>query len=190
MGMHSQSIIANRGVRVAGFSAVQHADLLELFVDRGNNSWPKFAKRLQGLGYLLAVETRMTRVKLLLSVDLETVQRMLSGRKGKTKMPRYVLFAFAVPITVLLAFLPLGNSAKIATPVQVVKTEIRPCSQVAITNWIEGEGEGESEVLKVLTTAVLGGVTVGTLECKGSRYSYTLGSEEPKRVLKLQKLDS
>jgi hypothetical protein len=188
MGNHSQADMRIRGVRISGYLAVQYLDVLELNVSAGNNSWPKFANRLNGLGYLVGIETRMKRVKLIVSEDLETVRRLLDGRARKLKLPNFVMAGIGVPILVVLGFMPLGHMAKAPQPVTVSQKVIEPCSAQAISSWIEGSGE--SGVIKALSTSVLGGVTVGTLDCNGSRYSYTLGSEEPKRVLKLQKLDS
>jgi hypothetical protein len=130
----------------------------------------------------------MKRVKLIVSEDLETVQRLLAGRATKSKLSKVFLAGIGVPIVALLSFVPLGSGASVTHPEKVSKNVIEPCSAQSISGWIEGSGE--SGVIKALSTSVLGGVTVGTLDCNGSRYSYTLGSEEPKRVLKLQKLDS
>jgi hypothetical protein len=130
----------------------------------------------------------MNRVNLIVSEDLETVQRLLAGRASNSKLPKFALAGIGIPILAVLCVVPLGNVAKVSHPVKVSKKVIDTCSPDAISSWIEGAGE--SGYIKALSTSVLGGVTVGTLECKGSRYSYTLGSEEPKRVLKLQKLDS
>ena len=188
MGNHAQAKFGNRAVRLSGYQAVQHFETLELTVSAGNNSWPKFASRLQGLGLLIGIETRMKRVKLIVSEDLETVQRLLAGRASKAKLPKFVMAGVGVPVVAVLGFMPLAHEANAPRPVTISQKVIEPCSAQAISSWIQGAGE--SDEIKVLSTSVLGGVTVGTIECKGSRYSYTLGSEEPKRVLKLQKLDS
>ena len=188
MGNHLQTDTRDRGVRISGYLAVQLLDALELSVSVGNNSWPKFANRLQGLGLLIGIETRMKRVKLIVSEDLETVQRLLAGRASKAKLPKFVMAGIGIPVLAVLGFMPLAHEANAPRPVTISQKVIEPCSAHAISSWIQGAGE--SDEIKVLSTSVLGGVTVGTIECKGSRYSYTLGSEEPKRVLKLQKLDS
>jgi hypothetical protein len=188
MGNHSQTDMRIRGVRISGYLAVQHFEVLELTVLAGNNSWPKFANRLQSLGFLVGIDTRMKRIKLIVSEDFETVRRLLDGRASKSKLPKVFLAGIGVPIVALLSLVPLGSGASVSHPEKVSKKVIYPCSPNIISSWIEGSVE--SGVIKALSTSVLGGVTVGTLDCNGSRYSYTLGSEEPKRVLKLQKLDS
>ena len=188
MGNHSKTENSNRGVRISGYLAVQHLEALELTVSAGNNSWPKFANRLQSLGCLIGIEIRMKRIKFFVSEDLETVQRLLAGRASKAKLPKFVMAGVGVPVVAVLGFMPLAHEANAPRPVTISQKVIEPCSAHAISSWIQGAGE--SDEIKVLSTSVLGGVTVGTIECKGSRYSYTLGSEEPKRVLKLQKLNS
>ena len=188
MGNHSKTEISNHGVRISGYLAVQHLEALELTVSAGNNSWPKFANRLQSLGFLIGIEIRMKRIKFFVSEDLETVQRLLAGRTRKAKLPKFLLAGIGIPILAVFCAVPLGNISNVSQPMKVSKRVIEPCSPDAISSWIEGAGE--SGHISAISASVLGGVTVGTLECKGSRYSYTLGSEEPKRVLKLQKLNS
>lgn len=180
--------VESRSIRISGYRALQHLDALELVANRSNSSWPKFAKRLQVLGFLNGIETTGDRTSLFVSLDVETVQGILAGRARRKKIPIWMGFGAAIPVFMVLAFVPLGSKAPVEHRSTVSKHVSNPCALAAISEWIQGAGEQVE--IKALSTSLMGGIEVGTLECKGSRYSYTLGSEEPKRVLKLQKLDS
>jgi hypothetical protein len=188
MGNHSKSITVNAFARVAGYRVLQHVDGLELIANRKNNSWPKFANRLRSLGFLSGIQTQSKQTRLFVSVDFETIQGLLASHARKSRVSRSVIAGVAVPVAAILCFVPLGGKSVVQKPPKSLHKTAEPCSLEVIRKWIEGSDE--SNEIKALSTSVLGGVTVGTLECEDGRYSYTLGSEEPKRVLKLQKLDS
>ncbi len=188
MGNHSRSKVEERSIRISGYRAIQHLESLELVANRFNSSWPKLANRLQSLGFLRGIQVLSNRTSLFVSLDVETVQGIIAGRARRKKVPKWIGFGAAIPVLAALAFVPLGSSAPIQHHANAHKHDLDPCALDSISEWIQGAGE--SAEIKSLSASLLGGITVGTLECNGSRYSYTLGSEEPKRVLKLQKLDA
>ena len=188
MGNHTKQLRKNNGQRFRGYRVVQQLDFAEVIPNWGNSTWPKVANRFQSLGVLLRIDVNSKRPSLQVSIDSDSVRAMLSGRRRSRKAPKVAVLGLALPALLLLSAIQLGTKHPVQEKLIVVKTVINPCSPEIIGRWLQGAGE--SSEITPMGASVLGGVTVGTLKCNGSRYSYTLGSEEPKRVLKLQKLDS
>lgn len=188
MGIHSQQTEKAKGIRLAGYKINQQLDHVELIPSPWNKTWPKLASRFQSLGVLKGVLTQARGAKMIVALEPDAIVAMISKRHRKRQLPKIFAFGMLVPVLVLASLIPLKKGSTERIPAQVVKSVSQPCSLDIIGRWLQGAGE--SDYVKMLGTSVLGGVTAGTLECKGTRYSYTLGSEEPKRVLKLQKLDS
>lgn len=188
MGNHAKNQTKPDRTRLKGYRVIQQLEGLELVPNPWNGSWLKFASRLQSLGALEYVDASSRTPKLYVSLDADVVKSMLSGRRIARRLPRVAAYGLILPVLLVLGVMPLGPKPSVQNDVVIPKTKINPCSPEVISQWLQGAGE--SQEITPLGTSVLGGVTVGTLECKGSRYSYTLGSEEPKRVLKLQKLNS
>ena len=149
--------------------------------------WPVTASRLDKAGLLKSIQVCGNEVQLNSAADEEQVKQLLAGHRKSRKPKLRYLFVPLVPILVIASLLPLGHSMKgAAEHLSGVKQE---CSDEVISKWLEG-GIQNVKQLSLISTTVLGGVTSGTLQCKDSRYSYTLGSKEPKRVLNLKRLDS
>lgn len=188
MGIHSKQVGKTGAIRVAGYKIFQHFDHVELMPSYWNKNWPKLASRFESLGALRGLETGAQGTKMIVDLDVRVIEGMISGRRLKRRFPRLIGFGLLVPVLVFASLLPLKNGIPERRPDKAALSANQSCSLDAVGRWLRGLGE--SEDIKMLGTSVLGGVTAGTLECKGTRYSYTLGSEEPKRVMKLQKLDS
>lgn len=188
MGNHAKNQTKPDRTRLKGYRVIQQLEGLELVPNPWNGSWLKFASRLQSLGALEHVDASSRTPKLFVSVDASVIKSMLSGRRIARRFPKVAAFGLTLPVLLVLGVMPLGSKPSVQSDVVTSKIKINSCSPETIGKWLQGSGE--SQEIMPLGTSVLGGVTVGTLECKGSRYSYTLGSEEPKRVLKLQKLNS
>lgn len=188
MGMHANQVRKSDIVRMAGYKLTKQLDHVDLVPSKWNKSWPKLARRFQSLGALKGFETGTQGATMKIALELDVIQNMISGRGRKRRFPKALAIGLVVPLLVVASLIPIqkGDTERIALKVATRQTQ--PCSLEAIGRWLQGVGK--SEEIEIRGTSVLGGVTAGTLECKGSRYSYTLGSEEPKRVLKLQKLDS
>lgn len=188
MGNHTKLFTKNNGQRVRGYRVIQQLDFAEVIPNWGNSTWLKVANRFQSLGVLLNIDVNSKRPSLQVSIDSDAVRAMLSGRSRSRKAPKVAVLGLVLPALLLLSTIPLRTMHPTQKEIVVVKSVINPCSPETIGRWLQGAGE--SSAITPMGASVLGGVTVGTLKCNGSRYSYTLGSEEPKRVLKLQKLDS
>ena len=188
MGIHSIQVRKVDVIRLAGYKMTQLYEHVELVPRRWNKAWPKLADRFQSLGALKSLETGVQGIKIFVSLDLAVVEAMITGRRRPRRFPKVIAFGILVPVLILASLIPIKSGVVERIPEKVTTSSSQPCSLDAIGRWLQGTGETED--IKIQGTSVLGGVTVGTLDCKESRYSYTLGSEEPKRVIKLQKLDS
>lgn len=67
-------------------------------------------------------------------------------------------------------------------------TEAGLCAVAKIKGWLEAEVS--NPVLILVHEVQVGGVRAGTLTCNGIAYSYAIELSEPRRLLKLEKLDS
>lgn len=175
-----QRLRTNRlGVHLTSFG--DHAEITFGFLAGG---WLKSVKRLEALGYEAAVSLTGRTAKVKTNATIKTIQEVLKGYRSK----KMLLVWFLAPISALglLAFKPVYHVTKKAThkAVQVIDF----CSTQSLESWlISGSGDTTAELLE---SSSMGGVTAGLLECNGKRYSYTLELKEPKRVLKLERLDS
>lgn len=188
MGIHLNQVRKADVIRKNGFKMTQHLDYVEVVPSRWNKAWPKLASRFQSLGALKGFETGARGTKMTVGLELDVIEAMIAGRRRKSRFPKALSFSLLVPVLVVASLIPMKKGEVERIPVKVSRSQTGPCSLDAIGRWLQDAGETED--IQIQGTSILGGVTVGTLVCKGSRYSYTLGSEEPKRVLKLQKLDS
>ena len=188
MGNHSKHFTKNMGQKIQGYRIIQHSDFVEIIPNRWNQSWTRLAHRLQTLGVLLSLRESPHKPTLLVSIDGDEVLAILSGRRIKRRIPNVAAFGLALPALLMLGTIPLGSKPMVTSAVVPARSEVNKCAPETITKWLEGSGESLN--VTPLSTSFLGGVTVGTLECQGSRYSYTLRSEDPKRVLRLQRLNT
>ena len=189
MGIHSNQVRKVDVIRMNGFKLTLHQDHVEVMPSHLNKAWPKLAGRFQMLGVLKGFETGAQGTKMIVGLELGVIETMISGqRRRKGRFRKALGISLIIPVLVVASLIPMKSGAVERIPVKVSTRQSEPCSLDAIGRWLQGAGE--SEDIKIQGSSVIGGVTAGTLDCNGSRYSYTLGSEEPKRVLKLQKLDS
>lgn len=188
MGSHVIQVPNDKATRIHGYKMHQRMKHLEVVPSRWNKSWPKLANRFQTIGVLKGLEISTKGTVMIVALELDAVAALIAGRRRKSNLRKVIGFSMLTPVLVIASFIPLKNGGVEQIPLKVATRPSEPCSLEALGRWLQGAGE--SEDIKIQGTSILGGVTVGTLDCKGSRYSYTLGSEEPKRVLKLQKLDS
>ena len=150
--------------------------------------WPQLANKLDSLGWLESISITNGEVLIDSVADPNLISQVIAGHRTKSKIHKPMVLSIAVVVLIVLSLIPLGKSPKVV-PKQVASAKLSPCSDSLIEQWLEGHLIKGSPI-KALDTSILGGVTAGIVECKGARYSYTLGSKEPKRVLNLRKLDS
>ena len=170
-----------RGVRIQS-----QADRSVLRFGSFSKSWPLIAKRFVSLGFDATPKLNGARVELLTNASFDEAVDVVSGRGRPSRPKRFLLASVALGILSPLALVSLvpGSQA------QTVKTQpkIDQCSAQNISLALQSDTvETNVDMEKKY---VIGGVQVGTLTCKGARYSYALELNESKRVLKLEKLDS
>lgn len=149
--------------------------------------WPALAKKLDNQGVLAGIELKSGRVSLTTSADLPLLRALVQGHGRKSKFVPIVSGLALFVVIGATSFLTLVGNVKQG---KIVKpdTVVNPCDYSMLRKWLTGTAENNHVQLK--QSSILGGISSGVIECEGTRYSYTLGSEEPKRVLKLQELDS
>lgn len=150
--------------------------------------WPVVARRLDLMGQLRAIKYSSGRVVMVTNSDPEDIVSSLGGHRtpAKARISNWWL-PILIPVLGALCLVPLGSHK--APVINKRNGAVNPCSVTSIENWLTGNSNNPSKI-KMLDSSVLGGVTSGLLECDGVRYSYALGSKEPKRVLNFRKLDS
>lgn len=187
MGIHTNEIKGTKPVRFAGLRLFESDEFIGISFDHLGTPWPILARKLEGHGVLAGIEFQGGKITLRTSAQMPFLRALVQGHGKKPRLPKFLLAATAIPVVVIASMVPLGVESEKTTVVEKI-SPVNPCNVSQLTNWLEGKGDGAH--ISPLETSVLGGVTVGILECSGSRYSYTLGSGDTKRVLKLQKLDS
>jgi hypothetical protein len=174
-------------VKAKGLNAIATDGQVEITSKLIGFAWPILAKRLEIQGALNGILLRKGKVFLRAEEIGFHPSSLHRGHARKSKFKPFLLASLAIPVLVLAATTPLVSASEKSDrrPKQAVNT---PCAEDQLRNWLTTGNDGGE--IKTLETSLLGGVISGTFECLDARYSYTLGSEEPKRVLKLQKLDS
>lgn len=147
--------------------------------------WLKFVKRLNVLGFSTVVSMNGGYAKVITNAGVETVKVL--ARICRSKTPFLFLALIMVPLVALAVFHPeIKPVKKVSKKMEVIAVD--HCATKLISEWLE-TGVGDSSAT-LLESNSIGGVTSGLVECEGKRYSYTLELSEPKRVLKLDRLDS
>lgn len=187
MGNHVATFSNRTWTRFRTFRLMPNESRTKLRVGAIGVAWPVVAKRLEIQGHLGALEHDGNYVLMSsklnesdLKANLQRHRKVKPARKIWIIIPSLMLIA-------IISCIPLGEEkhAIEAHPAIQIRED---CDTSLIGSWLLGEGD--FSYLKLGKSSSLGGVVVGTLECKGERYSYTLGSRDPKRVLNLRKLDS
>lgn len=187
MGTRASHFEGTTKLKARGFRAKQSKGLVEIRSTLTGIAWPVLAKRLEIQGAFK--EVRFQNGKVFLSAEENGLHLSSLHRRHarNSKVKPFILAGLAIPILVVLTTTPLGSKVD-QSEISHQEAERNPCEDAQLRKWLT-TGNEEADI-KSLETSLLGGVISGTLECLESRYSYTLGSDEPKRVLKLQKLDS
>ena len=173
--------------KLRGFKMVTSLTRTSIQGRSGGAAWPIAAYRLDQVGYLHGLSLDKGAVAMESEADPELIATVLTGHRAKPRTRRVLLVIAIVPILIVFGVIPLGRSSVVSHRKQVAQTV--PCSAEQLTKWLEGGNTSDPKV-KLRGATILGGVTAGVIECGQSRYRYTLGSKEPKRVLNLVKLDS
>jgi hypothetical protein len=187
MGTRVRQSSSATKVKAKGLNARSTDGLVEISPTLTGFAWPILAKRLEIQGALKGVHFHKGRVFLRAEEDGLHLPSLHRRHARKSKLKPFVLASLAIPVVVLAATLPLGSRSDESNRNQK-QVVTNPCGEDQLRNWLTTGNDGGE--IKTLEASLLGGVISGTFECLDARYSYTLGSEEPKRVLKLQKLDS
>ena len=187
MGIHTNEIKQTKPVRFAGLRLFESDEFIGISFGDLGTPWPILARKLAGHGVLAGIEFQAGKITLRTSAQMPFLRALVQGHGKKSRVPKFLLAATAIPVVVSASMVPLGVKSEQTIAVEKI-SPVNPCDVSQLTKWLEGKGDGAH--ISPIETSVLGGVTVGILECSGSRYSYTLGSGDTKRVLKLQKLDS
>lgn len=182
----SQSSVTTK-LKAKGFNARATDGIVQISPALTGFAWPILAKRLEIQGALRGVHFLNGKVFLRAEENGLHLSSLHRGHARKSKFKPFLLASLAIPVLVLAATTPLGSRDD-QSPLVLKQAVTNPCEEALLRNWLTtGSEDGD---IKTIETSILGGVITGTFECLDTRYSYTLGSEEPKRVLKLQKLDS
>ena len=149
--------------------------------------WPVLAQKLDSQSKLEKLELSDGSVTMESNLPEDILRNLLLGHRRDRKWNSWWISAALVPVIGIFACVPLSEPRAQAKPVIVAKA-IDPCNLATIEDWLLGSrNSGEPQLGRSVS---LGGVTVGTVECRNAKYSYTLELKEPKRVLNLKKLDS
>ena len=187
MGNHSASTSKGTWTHCAGYLINAGDQFTVLRTRQLTQSWPVIAKKLDDQGRLENLRFSEGQVTLATRLSSHTLENLLKGHAKPKATKKALAIALMVAALGVFASIPLGQSQVTLKPKPIVKAS-DPCRISMLQDWLLGTKSIEEPRLG--KTSVLGGVTVGTIECNGSRYSYTLGSKEPKRVLNLKKLNS
>ncbi len=187
MGTRARKLSGTTKLKAKGLNAKETGGLVEISPTLTGFAWPILAKRLEIQGAFKGVHCKKGKVFLSAEDNGLLLSSLHRSHARKSKFKPVLLASLAMPVLVFATITPLGSKHDQSVLVQK-QVVANPCEEGQLRNWLTtGEEDGS---INALETSILGGVISGTFECLDTRYSYTLGSEEPKRVLKLQKLDS
>lgn len=150
-------------------------------------SWLTIAKRLTACGHTATATYLGSGIYLSTSASLEEVMTFLRGRKVRRSVSRKWLFLPGVAVVPMLLLMNLSVKPE-ATLMREPATEAILCNVDKIKGWLEAEASNPALIL--IHEVQVGGVKAGTLTCNSIAYSYSIELSEPRRVLKLEKLDS
>ena len=187
MGIHAVRSAKNKRVRLFGLVIEEVGDLHEVTFGKFAQAWPLLTRKLENQSLLDGIEMSKGKITLKTQADFPLIQSLMSGHVKKSKFTSIVLATASLLLIGMVSLIPLGSGPE-ARVVQKKITASKDCDYTNLSKWLEGVTENAEAQAE--ESSILGGVTVGIIECNGSRYSYTLGSEKPKRVLKLQELNS
>jgi len=148
-------------------------------------AWPSLAKGFRSRGFKVSPKIVGNRVQLHVNSSLEEAVAIAAGR-SKVKKPK--LFIVAAASTALASVIALAAFVPSPAVNSLEKVKPLPCSPEIIT--VALESESTESAISLENELKIGGVASGTVACGDTRYSYALELKEPKRVLKLEKLDS
>jgi hypothetical protein len=125
------------------------------------------------------------RVQLQVNSSLEESVAIASGRSKVRKPKFFIVASSATALASAIAFTVFAPTPQVNS---FERQKPSPCSPEIIT--VALESESTQSAISFEREFTIGGVAAGTVTCKDTRYSYALELKEPKRVLKLEKLDS
>ena len=148
-------------------------------------AWPSLAKGFRSRGFTVSPKIVGARVQLQVNSSLEESVAIASGR-SKVRKPKF--FIVASSATALASAIAIAAFVPSPEVNSLEKFKPLPCSPEMIT--VALESESTESAISLEREFKIGGVASGTVTCDDTRYSYALELQEPKRVLKLEKLDS
>ena len=149
--------------------------------------WTKLSQRLSDFGFEVIPELVGKRVRLVTNATPNQIRGFLEGHTDKKSSSTRALL-FAIPSLIILAGCVTMVSPTAETKAETRALPIERCTLTRLTKWLEANEKVAG--IEITDELGLGGVISGTLTCDEARYSYTLELSEPKRVIKLLKLDS
>lgn len=187
MGTRAKIKFKTKAIRFRGVTFEDFDSSCLIKVGLNSKSWPQIAMKLDVAGLSPEISQGKTQTFIRVNALADVCRDIIAGHKmGRKTKPIWFLIG-AIPIVVIAGTILLGHKVSPATT-KITHEIDSSCSEEMIIGWLEGRtNSGE---VKLLETSVLGGITAGSIQCKDSRYKYTLGSKEPKRVLNLELLDS
>lgn len=188
--MGSRAYVKSRlaTVRKANFKISVKQGFTEVRTTTWSKSWPKIAQKFLDFGVLREIKPRGRNITFVVELNKDQVVQILSGRSQKSKGNTRVIIWLSITGIIIASLFPLGKQMKGISAVRVPNNLGHSCTTLEVSKWLRGDSK--TNRMTILETSVIGGITSGTLLCESTKYSYTLGSKEPKRVLKLQKLDT
>ena len=148
-------------------------------------AWPSLAQGLRSRGFQVSPKLSGNRVQLFANSSLEEAVAIASGRCKEGKPKLFIFAGAAISMASAIAIAAFVPSPEVNS---LEKFKPLPCSPEIII--VALESESTESAISLERELKIGGVASGTVTCDDTRYSYALELKEPKRVLKLEKLDS
>ncbi len=188
MGSHIKGRNKQQAVRIGRTKWIESHEGFSFRVPQTSTAWPHLLKRFEIAGFKANVDVKKRATTISVSASESQLRAILGGHARQNRVSKVWVVIPLVLILGVLASIPLVPATSKTPPAKPEGPTTDQCAESNIIQWLQGKST--SSAIQPLEISLLGGITAGTVQCKGSRYRYTLGSKEPKRVLNLIRLDT
>jgi hypothetical protein len=186
MGVHEQKRESKTVWTRQGLVVTSTDELLEIKFAPHFKSWPKLVRRLEIQGSSCEVKLVGKTLSVITTAELQHIQTLLGNRR-LIKKPKLRLFLVA-PVLVLLGAFSLSlRPQNYSTQLKAESITNDECGIEYLSNAIISDSPNPN--LLERTSSSLGGIESGTFFCAEAKFGYTLELKEPKRLIRMLKLD-
>jgi hypothetical protein len=186
MGVHEQKRESKTVWTRQGLVVTSTDELLEIKFAPHFKSWPKLVRRLEIQGSSCEVKLVGKTLSVITTAELQHIQTLLGNRR-LIKKPKLRFILLAPGLVVLGALSFALQPQNYSTQLRVESIPNDECGIEYLSKAIISDSPNPNLLEK--TSSNLGGIESGTFFCAEAKFGYTLELKEPKRLIRMLKLD-